>query len=91
MNRLGEIALRVEMGVNPPEILLDLSRVQVHGRGDDVARQLVAELDDVLAEVGLDRHDARALEMAVEADLLGDHRLAFGDRPGAGRAADGRG
>ena len=37
------------------------------------------ELDDVFAEVGLDRLDAGRLERIVEGDLLGDHRLALGD------------
>ena len=46
------------------------------------------ELDDVLAEVGLDGRDAVGLEPGVEADLLGDHALALGHRAGTGRAAD---
>ena len=62
--------------------------VHMHGGRDDVARRLAAELDDVFAEVGLDRLDAVRLEMIVEADLLGDHRLALGDGAGAGAAAD---
>ena len=48
---------------------------------------LAAQLDDVFAEIGLDRRDAVRLEMRVEADLLGDHRLALGD----GLRAAGRG
>ena len=59
-------------------------------RGDDVARRLVAELDDVFAEIGLDRRDAVRLEVIVERDLLGDHRLALGDGLGADGAADRR-
>ena len=35
------------------------SRGLVHRRGDDVRRRLVGQLDDVLAEVGLDHLDAR--------------------------------
>ena len=38
------------------------SRVEMHGRRDDVARPLAAQLDDVFAEVGLDRRDAVRLE-----------------------------
>ena len=63
LHRLGEIALGVEMGVNAPEILLHLRGVEVDGRRDDVARQLAAQLDDVFAEVGLDRRDAVRFEV----------------------------
>ena len=41
--------------------------------------RFAAQLNDVFAEVGLDRLDARRLQRVVEADLLGDHRLALGD------------
>ena len=90
LHRLGEIALGVEMGVNAPEILLHLRGVEVDGRRDDVARQLVAQLDDVFAEVGLDRPDAVRFEVMVDLDLLGDHGLALGHRLRAGLAADGQ-
>ena len=39
------------------EVALHLRRVEMHGGRDDVRRHLVAELDDVLAEIGLDRPD----------------------------------
>ena len=87
-DRLGEVAVGREVGVDAAEIGLDLLLGEVHGRRDDVARRLVAELDDVFAEIGLDRLDAVLLEVLVEADLLGDHRLALGDGPRAGLAAD---
>ena len=45
------------------------------GRGDDVARTLRGALDDPLAEVGLGHVDATLLEVVVEVDLLGRHRL----------------
>ena len=77
-----------QLGVDAAEVRLDLLLGQVHRRRDDVARRLVAELDDVFAEVGLDRLDAVRLEMLVEADLLGDHRLALGHGPRADPAAD---
>ena len=48
---------------------------QMHRRRDDVAGRLVAQLDDVLAEIGFDRRDADLLEMIVERDLLRHHRL----------------
>ena len=63
LHRLGEIALGVEMGVDAAEILLDLRGVEVDGRRDDVARQLAAQLDDVFAEIGLDRPDAVRFEV----------------------------
>src|SRR6266478_4619898 len=53
-----------------------------------MARRLVAQLDDVFAEIGLDRDDAVLFEILVEPDLLGDHRLALGDDLGVDRAAD---
>src|SRR3954468_13410143 len=69
------------------EQVRDLVLGHVDRRADQVARPLVGELDDVLAEVGLDRLDAVSLEVGVEADLLGDHALALGDRAGTRRAA----
>ena len=77
-----------EMGVDAAEIRLDLVLVQMHRRRDDVARHLAAELDDVFAEVGLDRLDAVLRQMLVQADLLGDHRLALGGGLRADAAAD---
>ena len=71
-----------------PEGLGDLFFDQMDRRRDDVARRLVAQLNDVFAEIGLDRRDAVGFEEIVEADLLGHHRLAFGYRLGADRAAD---
>ena len=50
--------------------------------------RLVAQLNDVLAKVGLDRLDSRPLERMIEADLLGDHRLALGDAFRAHRLAE---
>ena len=66
------------MGVGAAELVLDLGLGEVNRGRDDVGRQLAAQLDDVFAEIGLDRRDAVAFEEVVEADLLGDHRLALG-------------
>ena len=44
-------------------------------RYQDVAGPVVAQLHDQLGQVGLDGGDALGLEMFVEADLLGGHRL----------------
>ena len=58
LRRLGEVAVGRQMRVDAAEIGLDLVLVQMHGRRDDVARLLAAQLDDVFAEIGLDRADA---------------------------------
>ena len=65
------------------------SLVQMEGRRDDVARRLVAELDDVFAEIGFDRHDAVGFEKGIELDLLRHHGFALGDGLRAGLAQDG--
>ena len=54
----GEDAVGRQVGVQAAEIGFPVLPVQVEGGGDDVARRLVAELQDVFAEVGLDRADA---------------------------------
>jgi hypothetical protein len=64
--------------------VLDLLTCDMHRRRDDVARMFAAQLDDVFAEIGLDRLDAVGREVVVERDLLGDHRLALVHRLGAG-------
>ena len=66
----------------------DLLPGLVDGGGDDVARGLVGELDDVLAEVRLDDLEARLLERLVEGDLLPHHGLALGDGARPRLAAD---
>ena len=69
------------------EIGLDVVAREMDRGRDDVRGRLVAQLDDVFAEISLDRRDAGRLQRLVEADLLGDHRLALGDAlaPRAGR------
>ncbi len=86
--RLLDAARAPVLGVMLGEGVGEVAAREMDRRGDDVARRLVPELQDVLAEVGLDRGDAVLLEEVVEADLLGDHRLALGDRLRAGGAAD---
>ena len=70
------------------EHLGDLAARAVDDRGEDVRGPLAGELDDPLAEVGLDGRQARRLEGVVELDLLGDHRLALGDHLHAAPARD---
>ena len=55
---LVEHAVGRQVGVDCAEALLPVLAVEVEGRGDDVARRLVAELQDVFAKIGLDRGDA---------------------------------
>ena len=62
--RLGERPVRVERPVRGAKGVGDLLLDQMHRRRDDVARRLVAQLDDVFAEIGLDRGDAVRLEEA---------------------------
>ena len=68
----------------------DLFLGQMKGRRDDVARRLVAKLDDVFAEIGFDRHDAVGFEKRIERDLLRHHGFALGDGLGAGFLQDAR-
>ena len=65
--RLGQVAVGRQMRVHAAEIRLDLVLGEMHGRRDDVRGQLVAELDQVFAEIGLDRRDAVRFEEVVEA------------------------
>ena len=60
---LGQVALGVEMRVRLAEIGLHLVARQMHGGRDDVAGPLVAELDQIFAEIGLDRRDAIGFEV----------------------------
>ena len=83
-----EHAVRRQVGVRLAEARLPVLLVEVERRRDDVAGQLVTKLDDVFAEIGLDRRDAVAFQVVVDAQLLADHRLALGDGAGVGRAAD---
>ena len=52
-------------------------------------RGLARELDDVLAEVGLADVQPGRLELFVEGDLLGGHRLRLDDPPDAPPPGDG--
>ncbi len=52
---------------------------QVDRRHHHMARPLVPQLDDPLAEIGFDNLHAEVAEVVVELDLLADHRLRLGD------------
>ena len=86
--RLLQRAIRVEMVVRLMKGFRHLVFSHVDRRRDNMARRLVAQLDDVFAQVGLDRLNIVRFEIGVEADLLGDHRFALGRRPGVDRTAD---
>jgi hypothetical protein len=65
----------------------------VDRRHEDVGGAVVAELDDQLGEVGLDRADALPCERFVEADLVGGQRLhldRLGRAGGPHEGGDGR-
>ncbi len=66
----------------------DLAPVPVHDRLDDVARLVVVELHDELAEIGLDRLDAVAFEERAQLHLLGGHRLGLHHAPGVAALQD---
>src|SRR5690606_24905663 len=61
------------------EDLTDLGPVAVDRGHQDVAGEVVAELDDQLGEVGLVGGDAVPGQGLVEPDLLGGHRLDLDD------------
>ena len=73
---------------DPREEIGDVfGRLLDRGR-DDVDGVLARELEDVLAEVGLDGADPDRLERFVQADLLGQHRLRLGHELRAGVLGD---
>ena len=51
----------------------------VNGRSDDVRRRLAGKLDDVLAEISLERFNAFGLERGVQMNLFRRHALALDD------------
>jgi len=59
------------------ELAGDLILVLVDGGHDDVARRFAIQLDDVLAQIGLQGLDAMPLEEVIEVHLLRDHALAL--------------
>ena len=58
---LRQVAVRREIAVEPAEVGLDVVAGDVDRRSDDVRGRLAAQLDDIFAEVGLDRVDPFAL------------------------------
>src|SRR5579871_4919114 len=71
-----------------PKAFFPILAIEVKRRTDDVTRRLLAQLQNVFAEIGLDRRNAVLLQVVVDCDLLRDHRLALGDRLRAGLLAD---
>ena len=64
----------------PREELADFAARQVHRWKDNVIRSLFAELNDELAQIGLDHLKAGLLERFVQVNLLGGHGLGFDNR-----------
>ena len=90
--RLGDRA-RLEpqllpLGDRALEQRRDLGAVAVDRGDEDVGLLVVAQLDDQLGEVGLDRLDAAQLERLVEPDLVRDERLDLDHLVGAVLARD---
>jgi hypothetical protein len=75
INVRGRVGKLTDLGHFTHEDVPDLGSVAVYRGYQNVAGPVVAELDYQLGEVGLDRGDALGLEVLVEADLLGRHRL----------------
>ncbi len=89
----GEAGERLELRLDrlpgdPREERRDVGPRLLERRRDDVPGMLAGELEDPLAEVGLDRLDARRGERLVETDLLAQHRLALGGHARARAPAD---
>ena len=61
------------------EKLINVRLGHVNGRHDDVVRRLPSELDEVLAEIGLDGLDLLPGEVAIEVHFLREHGLALDD------------
>ena len=57
----------------------------MHSGGDDVVRRLTTQLDQVFAQVRLDRLDPGPLQVPVQPHLLGQHGLALDYGPDAAR------
>ena len=82
--RIIEHARGRVLGVMLAECIGDLLLGEMHGRCDDVARRLVAELNDVFAKIGFDGTNAFLFETLVDRDFLADHRFGLGDGSSAG-------
>ncbi len=55
----------------------DLATCLVNGRSDDVRGFFMSQLDDVLAQIGFNRPDARGFERVIQFNLFSRHRLAL--------------
>ena len=73
-----------------PEDVPDLGPIAMDRRDQDVRREIVAELDDHLGEIGLPDGDPLLAEGFVELDLLGRHRLDLDDLRRTMSPRDGR-
>ena len=58
----AEIARCRQIRVRPKKVRCDLIAGEMHRRRDDVRRHLMAQLDDIFAEIGFDRRDAGRFE-----------------------------
>ncbi len=80
---LGEVVHVVVLRVGAErsgEHRRDVGAQLVHGRYHDVARRLVVQLLDPLAEIRLDHRDVAPLEVRAHLALVGQHRLGLHQR-----------
>jgi hypothetical protein len=88
---LGEIVDIAVLGIRADGLRKDTGHVGaklVHRRHDDVARRLVVELLNALAEVGFHDLDAALFEKWPHVALVGQHRLGLDQRARTASAHD---
>ena len=77
MRQVGRVAIAWIGAHLTGEELGHLLALDVDGRHDDVARTLVHQLEDALAEVTLDDVDTACHEVGVQLALLAEHGLTL--------------
>src|SRR3954469_16103190 len=82
---IGKAPGRSELVV---EQLADVLLLEMYGGHHDVARRLLEELHDPLAQIGVDHLDPALSEVRVQVALLGEHRLALHEARDAMPAED---
>jgi hypothetical protein len=88
LGEVGDVAVAGSVPIVRPKTLATSPRSLCTAGDDDVARRLVVELLDALAEVGLHRLDAAVGEERPQLALVGQHRLALDERRRAVRLQD---
>ena len=86
--QVGDVVIRRVGADAAAEDFGDVAAQLVHGRHHDVARRLVVELLDALAQIGLDDFDAAVFQEGPHLALVGQHRLALHQQRGLVRGHD---